>query len=151
MYLRQYFYYLQNKKIVLIMPSRSGNIFEANRYCYYFGKLINFNFITISSKDSMNFLIYTSRLDICRFIFAILFILYVAYDNLENDLVITDRSMIFDIGVYFNGEFEILQLIIIFVQFYYFRFEYFEILGNIHGIDKKVRNILFKVLNFLII
>lgn len=114
---------------------KAQNIFDANKICFYFGKLISFHFVTKRGFCECT----TSKVDFCKFVLSMTFCLWVAYDTAMSDLVQTSRSLVFDIGTYFNALVEAFHPCISIFQIFLFRDEYLRILQNINWIDKKVK------------
>lgn len=118
--------------------TRAENIFEVNTINYYFSKIINFHFLTITEVKYGKYHVYTSKWDILRFIIPMCFYIWYCLDTFKNPLTITDRSIIFDIGNMLIGKIQIIHPAMSMVQIFCFRLEYYKILQNIHWIDRKV-------------
>lgn len=114
------------------------DIFESNKFCYFFGRLINFNFLTIDKSHCGKYRVYTSKYDHFKFYFGLLFFSFVFFESQKENAGSIRRSIIFDIGTYFTGRIEAIQPILSILQFYYFRKEYYKILSSMQWIDDKV-------------
>lgn len=117
---------------------KAENIFEANKIQYYFGKLIAFHFLTISKINHGKYFAHTTAWDKLGFLIPIIFYIWFFLKLFQNPLSITNRSIMFDIGVMLNGKLQILHPAISMMQMFYYRMEYFRIIENIHWIDQKV-------------
>ena len=120
---------------------KAQNIFDANKINFYIGKLISFHFVswTVTKRGFCE--AFTSKWDFCRFLLAMFFCLWVAGDAMNSNLIKTSRSLVFDIGTYFNAVVEAVHPCISILQIYFFRAEYLKILQNIYWIDNKVKKI----------
>lgn len=115
------------------------NIFEANKFCYYFGKLTNFIFITFKrNKYGQVYEFKTTYKDILRFIFGFSFALYIVYDTLATKLKQEKRSIIFEIIILINGKMQTFHMLFVMLQSFINRGEYFKILMAMHWLDNKV-------------
>jgi len=120
---------------------KAKNIFDANKGSFYFGKLISFHFISWTVTKSGFCEASTTKWNFCKFLLTMFFFLWVAGDTMMSNLVKTSRSLVFDIGTYFNAVVEAFHPCISVLQIYFFRAEYMKILQNIHWIDNKVKYI----------
>ena len=118
--------------------TRAENIFVVYTINYYFSKIINFHFLTITEIKYGSYQVYTSKWDILRFVIPLSFYIWYCLDTFKNPLSITDRFIIFDIGNMLIGKLQILHPAISMVQIFCFRMEYYKILQNIQIIDRKV-------------
>ncbi len=113
------------------------DIFEAEKFVHFFGKLVNFVFITISQNGGF-YSPKTTKTDKMRFIFGFSFAIYIIYDNLMVPLKKESRSLVFEIFVFFNGKFMTTIAPNVMLQTYFRRHEYFKIKNFLHWIDGKV-------------
>lgn len=126
-------------------PSGTENIFYANSFCYCFGKLIDFNFVTIVYQKSGAYRCHTNIWDKMRLATGVAFYCWMFYDSVvKSNFSTTKRSIIFDLGSLVYGKIQLILPAFSISQMYYFRIEYFNILQSLHLIDKKVRFLMYE-------
>lgn len=116
----------------------SANIFDATKYCNKLSEILNHKFVTIKQNKNGRYYPKTTSFDVARFFIGVALLIWLYIDLSERPFKLTQRSIIFEIGMVFNSKLEVLHPI--FVMFHVFcrRHEYFRILNNIMWIDKKV-------------
>lgn len=113
------------------------NIFESNKFCYFYSKFINFSFTTISKNEKNKS--RTTQKDFLRFFVGFPFALYIFYDTLWTTFKQEKRSIIFEIIIVLNAKIQTLHAAIVMFQVFLYRDEYLKILTLLHMIDIKVR------------
>lgn len=121
------------------MKLTAKDSFEANKFCYIYGKIINFIFVTITKDKIGNYVSQTTKQDVLRFFIGFPIALYIFYDTLATNLKQEKRSIIFEIILVINGKVQTLQTGVVMLQMFLFRSEYFKILKSIEWIDMKVK------------
>jgi hypothetical protein len=115
------------------------NIFEANKFCYFFSKIMNYVFVVILKDDGKGvYKFKTTRQEVLRFLLGFAFALYIFYDTLATKLKQEKRSIIFEIILVINGKMQTLHATAVMLQVFINREEYFKILNTMHWIDNKV-------------
>lgn len=126
---------------------RAQNIFEANRFCYLFSRIINFEIVTIvKSKKDGTVKGFTSKWDVLRFIAGFAFGLLMFFDIALTSLQLQKRSIIFEIAMSLNGKNQGLHCLLVMLQIYVYRYEYLRIFVILDWIDLKVFLMQFKYL-----
>lgn len=116
------------------------NVFETNKFCYFYSKLINFVFVTISKEsEGEKYKSQTTKWDILRFIIGFPFFIYIFYDTLLTKFQQEKRSLIFEIILSLNGKLQTINGSIVILHVFIYRNEYFKIFESLHTIDCQVR------------
>ena len=117
------------------------NIFEANKVCYFFNRILNFEFVTIEkSRIDGTVKGYTSKWDMLRFVMGFSLMIYVLYDVASESLQLEKRSIIFEMTMSMNGKIQGLHPVIVMLQVFIYRYEYLRIFIILDWIDQKVFN-----------
>lgn len=121
---------------------RAKNIFEANKICYLFSRILNFEFVTIerSKKDGM-VKGFTTKWDVLRLIIGLSCGILIFYDVASTKLKPEKRSIIFEMAMSFNGKIQTLHPSLVMLQVFLYRYEYFKIFMILDWIDRKVFNV----------
>lgn len=114
------------------------DVFETNKFCYFYSKLVNFVFVTIFKSENGFYTSKTSKWDILRFTFGFIFAIYIFYKTLLTSIQQEKRSIIFEIILSLNSKMQTMNISAVMLHGFIYRHEYFEILKTIHWIDFKV-------------
>lgn len=121
------------------MKLTAENIFEAQISSTAVSKILGLNFISIKKDESGKYFGHTQFLDAIIFLAWVMFSFSVALETWKNSVdTNSNRSFIFEFIVTLSGKFESFRVGLELFQIFFFRFEYFKILENIHWIDEKV-------------
>lgn len=117
------------------------DVFETNKFCYFYSKIVNFVFVTITKNNQgENYSYRTTKFDYLRFIFGLPFSIYIFYDTLSTTLQQEKRSIIFEIMLSLNGKLQTINTCLVILHVFIYRIEYFKIFNNLYWIDYKVRD-----------
>jgi hypothetical protein len=115
------------------------DVFETNKFCYFYSKIVNFVFITITKNNQdENYSSKTTKSDILRFIFGFPFSIYIFYDVLSTKLQQEKRSILFEILLSLIGKIQTINTTLVIFHVFVCRYEYFKIFNNLYWIDYKV-------------
>lgn len=120
---------------------RAKNVFEANKICYLFSRILNFEYVTIErSKNDGMVKGNTTKWDVLRLIVGFSCGILIFYDVASTKLKPEKRSIIFEMAMSFNGKIQALQPSLVMLQVFHYRYEYFKIFMILDWIDRKVIN-----------
>jgi hypothetical protein len=114
------------------------NIFDALSVCSKVGKVLNLNFVTFEKSKKNEIQARTAFCDVLRLIIGVALVIKLFVDLSDRAFELTSRSVIFEIGLLINSQIEFIHLVIVMLQMFVWRHEYFRILRNLQWIDEKV-------------
>lgn len=119
---------------------RAGNVFEASKFCDYFSNFFELKFVTIEKDKKNNYFATTSITDVIRLIMGISYCIWILFDISKTPFDInSSRSMIFELLIYINSRVQGIHPILVMLQAFNHRFDYYQIKRDTQWIDEKVR------------
>ena len=116
---------------------RVKTVFDANKLCYIFSRIFNFEFVTIE-KINGTIRGFTSKWDVTRLIVGFCSGILIFFDILSTKLKPEKRSIIFEMAMSLNGKIQGLHPALVMLQVFNFRYEYLRIFMILDWIDRKV-------------
>jgi hypothetical protein len=120
---------------------KAKNIFQSSKFCYFLCKITNILFVTIRRDASGKYYAVTTRLDVFRFICGLCVGVWNYIDNTGTTLGSSNRSIIFEIGMFLCSKYQFVLAFAVMIGTFFYRYEFFKILKNLHWIDQKVSNV----------
>jgi hypothetical protein len=127
---------------IVLSSTMADNFFEATNFCSKFSKILNFNFLTFERTHKNSCCARTTWCDILRLITGLAIVIWMFVEFSDRALELTSRSVIFEIGIFMDTRLESCNVILVMMQVFFNRHEYFKIISNIQWIDEKVINYL---------
>ena len=118
---------------------KSSSIFDSFRFFYYLSKFGGYLFFTVKKDKLGKYYSATTVLDIMVFVTSLMITLTASWNIVKTPFKLSSRSIVLDLGVFMLTKMIVLNINFSTVQNFFNRHENFEIIGNFHFIDKKVK------------
>lgn len=118
---------------------RPGNVFETSKFCDIFSNFIGHKFVTIEKNKNNYYFAKTTITDVLRVIIGISYCIWQFMNVLKTPFdTESRRSMIFELMIYINARVQVIHPVLVMLQTFYNRNDYYQIKKDTQWIDEKV-------------